>query len=387
MFSDKSMLSSKKILFVTHESSLSGAPRSLLYFLEWLKKTSPKVEIHVLSLKSENQKNNAFSQLSDFYFDFTHLSTKPDYSLKNRIIHKLKGTPFQSERDIKMQQLVRNHYELIYANTVVSLPIALELKKSYSNSKVLLHVHEMATAIHQLLPKFDSLSRKVDYFIAASALVKEHLVRYFDCDETMIQRVYECSDISITDNLPTLEPILAKRVIMVGGAYWAKGDDIFLLVAKEVVSRDPSIHFYWLGSQSLERKTVNQGDIDKLEIGSHVHFLPHTHTPHDIVKVMDVFALTSRSDSFPLAAIEAGLLGVPIVCFEKASGIQEIIQQGGGEVVPYLDIQKMADTIISLVTSDALRMKKSREVKKLFESCKPDVISNEIAVILTKLLK
>jgi glycosyltransferase involved in cell wall biosynthesis len=102
---------------------------------------------------------------------------------------------------------------------------------------------------------------------------------------------------------------------------------------------------------------------------------------------MDVFALTSRSDSFPLAAIEAGLLGVPIVCFEKASGIQEIIQQGGGEVVPYLDIQKMADAIIHLVTSDELRLKKSEEVKKLFESCKPDVISNEIAIILTKLLK
>ena len=126
------------------------------------------------------------------------------------------------------------------------------------------------------------------------------------------------SDISITENTPLFESTIAKRVIMVGGD-WAKGDDLFLLVAKEVVSRDPSVHFYWLGSQSLERKTVNQGDIDKLAIASHVHFLPHTSTSHDVVKAMDVFALTSRSDSFPLAAIEAGLLGIPIVCFEKAS--------------------------------------------------------------------
>ena len=245
----------------------------------------------------------------------------------------------------------------------------------------------MATAIQQLVPDFERYISDVDFFIAASALVKEHLVCYFGCDETMIQRVYECSDILITDNLPTLEPILAKLVIMVGGAYWAKGDDIFLLVAKEVVSRDPSIHFYWLGSQSLERKTVNQGDIDKLEIGSNVHFLPHTTSPHDIVKSMDVFALTSRSDSFPLAAIEAGLLGVPIVCFERASGIQEIIQQGGGEVVPYLDIQKMADVIIRLVTSDELRAKYGLEVNEFFQRCKPDVISREIDNILTKLLK
>ena len=381
------MTESNKLLFITHESALSGAPRSLLYFIEWLRSHRKDYEIHVLSLKSENPLTNAFKTVSDVYFDLTKVSDKIDYSFKNRIKRKLTGVAFTSEKDRLLREIGNNQYDLIYANTVVALPIALQLKKQLSSAKLLLHVHEMVTAILQLVPDFERYISDVDFFIAASELVKEHLVRYFGCDEAMIQRVYECSDILITDHLPTLEPILAKRVIMVGGAYWAKGDDIFLLVAKEVVSRDPSIHFYWLGSQSLERKTVNQGDIDKLEIGSNVHFLPHTRTPHDIVKVMDVFALTSRSDSFPLAAIEAGLLGIPIVCFEKASGIQEIVQQGGGEVVPYLDIQKMADAIISLVTSEELHVKKSKEVKRLFQECKPDVISNEIAIILTKLLK
>jgi glycosyltransferase involved in cell wall biosynthesis len=380
-------MSKQKLLFITHESALSGAPRSFLYFIEWLKSHRKEYEIHVVSLKSENPLANAFKSVSDAYYDFTKVSNKIDYSLKNRIKRKLTGKAFVSPKNQLLQSIIKNNYAFIYANTVVALPIALQIKESIGSAKLLLHVHEMATAIEQLLPNFKSLQVHVDYIIAASELVKEHLVRYFGCNELMIQRVYECSDISITENTPLLEPTIAKRVIMVGGAYWAKGDDLFLLVAKEVVSRDPSIHFYWLGSQSLERKTVNQGDIDKLGISSHVHFLPHNSTPHDVVKAMDVFALTSRSDSFPLAAIEAGLLGVPIVCFEKASGIQEVIQQGGGEVVPYLDIQKMADAIISLVTSDQFRVKKSEEVKRLFQACKPDVISQEIDVILTNLLK
>ena len=315
-------MSKQKLLFITHESALSGAPRSLLYFIEWLSSHRKDYEIHVLSLKSENPLDNAFKTVSDVYFDLSNLSNKKDYSFKNRIKRKLTGVAFTSPKEQLLQVIFKNKYAIIYANTVVALPIALQLKKQLSSAKLLLHVHEMATAIQQLVPDFESYISNVDCFIAASELVKEHLVRYLGCDATMIHRVYECSDISTTVNSPVLEPKIAKRVIMVGGAYWAKGDDIFLLVAKEVVSRDPSIHFYWLGSQSLERKTVNQGDIDKLEIGSHVHFLPHTLTPHDIVKVMDVFALTSRSDSFPLAAIEAGLFGIPIVCFEKASGIQ-----------------------------------------------------------------
>jgi glycosyltransferase involved in cell wall biosynthesis len=376
----------QKILFITHESALSGAPRSLLYFINWLKYNRKNFEIHVLSLKSENPLDNPFKTVSDVYFDFTNLSDKIDYSLKYRIKRKLTGQPFTSEKEKIFQTIIENNYDLIYANTVVSLPIALKIKEKISSSKILLHVHEMATAINQLSPNFESIAFQVDSFIAASELVKEHLVRYFRCDELKTRRVYECSEVTITEVKTKLEPEIAKRVIMVGGAYWAKGDDIFLLVAKEVIKRDPSFHFYWLGSQSLERKTVNQGDIEKLGIESNVHFLPHMSTPHDILKVMDVFALTSRSDSFPLAAIEAGLLGVPIVCFEKASGIQEIIQQGGGVVVPYLDIEKMADEIIHLVMSDELRVKKSDEVKRLFQVCKPDVISQEIEAIITKLL-
>lgn len=378
---------SKKILFITHQSYLSGAPRSLLYYLDWLKKKQPEYKLYVLSLNSDNPENNAFRDISDVYYDFTYLTQLPSYTWKNRIIRLLTSKNILSEKQKVIHSILSEKFDLIYANTVISLPISQQIKNSSPDTKILLHVHELTTAIQQILPDFKERTKFVDYFIAASDLVKEHLIESFNCNEKIIQRVYECSDIKLS-NIPIEIPNKdSKKVIMVGGAYWAKGDDIFILVAKEVVSRNPAIHFYWLGSQSLERKTVNEGDMQKLELNANVHFLPHTTSPHDLVKMMDVFALTSRSDSFPLAAIEAGLLGVPIVCFEKASGIQEIITQGGGEVVPYLDIQKMADAIIRLVTSDELREQKSLEVKELFQCCRPEVISHEIDQIVTQILE
>ena len=63
------MTESNKLLFITHESALSGAPRSLLYFIEWLRSHRKDYEIHVLSLKSENPLTNAFKTVSDVYFD------------------------------------------------------------------------------------------------------------------------------------------------------------------------------------------------------------------------------------------------------------------------------------------------------------------------------
>jgi glycosyltransferase involved in cell wall biosynthesis len=380
------MFHSYKILFITHETALSGAPKSLLYFLEWLKINFSSFEIHTVALKSVDPINNKFKQQSDFYFDFTNISKKPVYSFKSRLLRFLFGKEIISDRDVLVNQLVKNDYDLIYANTVVSLPIAEELKLKNSNSRILLHVHEMATAIQQMLPSFEKKKQHVDYFIAASELVKEHLVTFFNCESSKIFRVYECSDIHLTGNKIQLPTSAAKKVLMIGGAYWAKGDDIFLLVAKEVTKRDPSVHFYWLGGMSLERLTVNQGDVIKLEIQENVHFLKHTDFPHDVVKSMDILALTSRSDSFPLAAIEAGLLGLPIVCFEKASGIQEIIANGGGEIVPYLDIHKMADAIINILNNHDLKEKYASEAKSLFQQCKPDVISSEIAEVLQKII-
>lgn len=52
--------------------------------------------------------------------------------------------------------------------------------------------------------------------------------------------------------------------------------------------------------------------------------------------------MTSREDPFPLVSIEVGLLGKPIISFEKAVGTNEILQDAGGFIVPYLSIEDMA---------------------------------------------
>lgn len=369
----------KKILFLTHEAALSGAPRSLSYYIEWLKENKSDIHITTITLKDTADKNSKFKNLSHSFYDISTYSNIPNYSYANRIKRILFNKKITSERERLISALSDETFDLIYANTVSTLKLGIELKNMSVSNSLVLHVHEMRTAIEQLTPNFKVLAKDVDYFIAASEMVKNHLQNFFSIDSNRISRVYECSD--IPEGLPLKNSISNSahfNVIMVGAAYWAKGDDLFILVANEVIQRDHSIHFYWLGSQSLERETVNRGDIDKLGIQSNVHFLPHTSDPLKLVGEMDLFLLTSRSDSFPLAAIEAGLLGLPIVCFEHASGIQEIVEQGGGEVVPYLSITKMADSIIKFKNNPDLLDLTSTSVKSLFEVCKPNVISEEL---------
>jgi len=49
-------------------------------------------------------------------------------------------------------------------------------------------------------------------------------------------------------------------------------------------------------------------------------------------------------------------LGKPILCFDKAGGQPEFVEKDCGSVVPYLDVETMADKVIELYNNrDLLR--------------------------------
>src|SRR5690606_20540107 len=68
--------------------------------------------------------------------------------------------------------------------------------------------------------------------------------------------------------------------------------------------------------------------------------------PIKYFREFDIFLLPSREDPFPLVAIEAGMLGLPIICFEGVTGTAEILLNGGGKIIPYMDIIAMGKAVI-----------------------------------------
>ena len=70
---------------------------------------------------------------------------------------------------------------------------------------------------------------------------------------------------------------------------------------------------------------------------------------------MDAFALTSREDPFPLVMLEAGSLGIPVVCFAGSGGAQEFVQDDAGLIAPYLNVSAFADHLIRLNNLPLLR--------------------------------
>ena len=67
---------------------------------------------------------------------------------------------------------------------------------------------------------------------------------------------------------------------------------------------------------------------------------------------------------FGLSEAEAAALGKPLVAFEEAGGIREFIERDCGCLVPYLDIQKMAEKILELFDSPFLLEQQGKSAAK-----------------------
>jgi glycosyltransferase involved in cell wall biosynthesis len=300
--------------------------------------------------------------------------------LENLIKQKIFGQKIISEYENVIHEISSSSYDYIYANTIVTLPFGLQMKTKV-NCKLILHVHELETVISEFYPNLLSVDEQIDSYIVPSKLNLNCLTKKFRIPESKITVIRETSDTTLAkeakNNIKTKISIL-----MCGGAYWRKGDDLFLLIAKNILKSNDSVQFYWIGKQSEERRRVNQADIEKLGLEASVFFIEETENPISWYLKSDIFMLTSREDPFPLAAIDAGMLGLPIFCFDKSTGISEIIDPRC--VIPYLDIELMTQGILELINNKLLFESISNQNLENFKQFQPESIAKQIQILLER---
>lgn len=348
------------ILFLGHDASKTGAPLVLFNLIKWLKTNHPNFKISLLLLR-EGELSNNFKNIVDHYISI------PDENLFNKLKRSLalKSERRENEKYLRIIDLAKD--QLIYANTVETIALAVSLKKENKALKIISHIHELEVTLKLLQPNFEDYSKEIDLFICPSELVANNLISNYNIEKERLTVIYEFVENS--EVISSKEKI--DRIFRVGASgtfHWRKGGDIFLLLAHYIHLKYPkyTIEFVWIGRVPEAEKIIIEADLSKLGLKDKVSFTGLLEIPQEEYTNLDVFVLTSREDPFPLVCIEVGMLGVPIICFEKATGTCEILSKGGGFIVPYLDIPKMAERVITYFENEELKSKHGEENRSNF---------------------
>ncbi len=361
----------KNILFITHETSRTGAPFVLLYFLRWLKSQEKGHRITLLSLRRGTLHEDFKSVVDDIY-ELSDVDERLPFT--TRALNKAFNRSRVSKKDELIDTIAEATFDIIYSNTILSMPYGNRIKAKQNDAKHIVHVHELNAIINILSPNFGTEIKTIDHFIAASNLVLKNLVSNWNIPTSQITRVYECSQTEIKEHDKA-----SDSMFHVGGSgtvHWRKGSDLFVQVANTIKTKHPnaSIKYTWVGHHSDKERIIIEEDIRKMGLQDQITFTGQVDNPQAHYNKFDVFLMTSREDPFPLVCIEVGMLGKPIVCFEGATGSEEIIGKGGGVLVPYLNVEAMAEQVMQYYNDRALCTAHGATNKDEFSKFTPELI-------------
>ena len=261
-------------------------------------------------------------------------------------------------------RLLANNYELVYGNSAETLRWTIPFFEK--NIPTIVAIHELTYGLEMSYPKDFILKNfsKVSTIIAGSNAVAENLITKYNVDSKKIKVIHSFVDEKI--DLKKDKTILKKELnisdqeVVIGIASsqeLRKGTDLVPLLVKKIADKtDIKFKFINLGGSSDSGPVkCSKLDAEKLDVLDKIIYVDHNKTPNDYIDIFDIFLLLSREDPFPLVMLTAAKLKKPIVAFEQSGGAVEFLQNGDGVLVPYLDLDQMANEVIKLLKDQKLR--------------------------------
>ena len=368
-------MSRPRVLFVSHQATRTGAPAVLLSFLRWLAEHG-SVDAEVL-LWRDGPLESAFREVAP-----VHIAGRFDRGSRIELLERnlpVVGLGGVAERLARARLRPRvkdlTGYDLYWLNCAESAHCLDHLPAV--DGVVVSHVHELEMAIAFALPDDAERERwlaRTDHFVAVADRVRDNLVEYEGVDPERVSRHYEFIDADVVAAPPHVEADeLRRRLGILAGApvvgaagtqEWRKGTDLFLQLARRLEHHASGpVHLVWVGGGPARLEIERLGhDLAASGLGDRVHFVGEQARPVDWYRLFDVLVSTSREDPYPLVCLEAGLVGAPVVSFDNG-GMAELLDGENGLVVPALDVEAMAASVVDLLDDPGRRRRMGERLR------------------------
>jgi glycosyltransferase involved in cell wall biosynthesis len=166
-----------------------------------------------------------------------------------------------------------------------------------------------------------------------------------------VEVFHPCRDRTLRSELALADDVILVGAI--GNVRAPKAYDVLLRAARMLLDRSQRFHFIIAGdcSNALGRELVELNR--SLGIEQQVSFLGLRGDVARILRNLDAFVLSSRTEGFSIACIEAMACGIPVIA-TRSGGPEEILKGGAGILVPTGDAEAIAQAVDDVTSSKGL---------------------------------
>ncbi|MBH0350443.1 hypothetical protein BK731_29255 [Bacillus thuringiensis serovar muju] len=159
---------------------------------------------------------------------------------------------------------------------------------------------------------------------------------------------------------------LNEKVVIAAGRYaYEKGFDLLIPAFAKVIKKHPDWKLKIFGS-GAEEEALRQKIFEERAYNN-IFLMQKTNNIIGEMKNSSIYALSSRYESFGMVIIEAMSVGVPCVGF-ACTGPREVIKhQQDGILVEEGNIDKLANSLMTLIESEKLRKQYGKAARKNVE--------------------
>jgi glycosyltransferase involved in cell wall biosynthesis len=339
-----------RVLLVTHEASLSGAPRVAVMVAAALAADGHRVRVVA----------RRPGPLLDDFRAVAPTTVEPLSRVRRRL---WRTGRHRAERlldaVLTTWTLLVHRPDLVYLNSTAAAPyLAAALR---SRRRVVLHSHESAEVARRFLAPRGALSRLPRaLLVGCSPPARDALADLagVPADEVVLlpsvpdaDRVRRLAEAGPDPGYPAEEVVVGCA----GSVEARKGTDLWAAAVRRVRAERPgaALRAVWVG-----------GEADPALVGDPPpgEFLGARPNPYPLIRRFDVATLPSRDDPFPLVVLEAMLLGVPVVAF-AVGGVPEQVGDTG-VLVPPGDVEAFAAAVGALVDDPQRRAELGRRARE-----------------------
>lgn len=370
-----------RLLFLVNSLSLSGSPKVVLLFLEWINTYHPAY-VTVISLEG-GPLQKTFSRYAEVVVINSEITVP---GLVGHLLRAILNGLWMTKLKLKIYSLYNRSrlYDVIFANSLNSF-LVFDLVRDWGK-KSFVYVHELSyafNAVEQFSLTYlqKKLSRILFHeetiIIAGSYAVKRFLEKKLDLASDQIMALCAYSrTIKIAEDTTVGRMKHSRRLADDGSTHlsvgccgsldWRKGADIMVQLAAYLVNNlgRTDVKFVWVGSGDVVTTRCLQYDIDKQGLNNFIRLEGNSDSLNEFYTSMDLFLLLSREDPFPLVMIEAAATSCPVAGFLDSGGIEEFLKGTPELLVPYMNIAKMAELVLRLKENPAQRLEFGKQLQR-----------------------